>query len=108
MRAPPTLWAVTGLLLTALLLAGEGTLLGDLEELADWCAKAKLYRARQEVSEAILHVDPDHAEARKWLKYRRAKDGTWERSKNFKPARDLASKRRPEFEARRRGKHRRG
>ena len=62
---------------------------GDLEALAAWCHKRKLFRERNATYEALLAFRPDHKDARKWLKYKQAKDGTWERRGRYKPPRNL-------------------
>lgn len=48
-----------------------------LAEHAAWCQEQQLFGARHAALRAVLEVDPDHAEARRELGYRRAKDGTW-------------------------------
>lgn len=48
-----------------------------LVEHAAWCQAQQLFGRRQEVLRAILALEPDHAEARRELGYRRAKDGSW-------------------------------
>jgi len=75
-------------------------LVADLEDLARWCAGQKLFAERNATYEQILAFEPDHAEARRWLKYRRAKDGTWIRPgayaapRNFRaPPDELAARR---------------
>ncbi|MDA1194475.1 MAG: hypothetical protein O2894_04760 [Planctomycetota bacterium] len=72
-----------------------------LEDLGQWCIKEELFAARDELAETILTIDPDHDRARAWLRYKRAKDGSWERRGTYKPPTDRQPKSRPEFESRR-------
>jgi len=65
------------------------TLISDLEAHARWCQKRKLFRARNETYAVLLSFAPDHAKARKWLKYRRTKEGRWARPANYKPPRNF-------------------
>jgi hypothetical protein len=60
-----------------------------LEAHAAWCQKGKLFLARNETYALLLTFAPEHAKARKWLKYKRAKDGTWTRSPRYKPPRNM-------------------
>ena len=53
----------------------EKAQLAALLELADWCQKNKTYLHRDKTYEAVLEFDPDHKDARKFLKY------TWDRKK---------------------------
>lgn len=48
-----------------------------LGDLAAWCQEVKLYGTRNEVATALIHFDPDHAEARRWLGHKKSTDGTW-------------------------------
>lgn len=64
-------------------------LVEDLEALAAWCHKGRLFAARNEAYEVLLAFRPDHATARKRLKYRRGQDGVWTRSPSYKPPRNL-------------------
>jgi len=60
----------------------------ELEELADWCTRNRLYRDRNETYRVVLSLDGDHPAARKWLRYRKTAHG-WVKQKKFKPARNL-------------------
>ncbi len=64
--------------------AAVAALVADLEELADWCNSEKLFLERDRVYELVLEFEPDHAGARKVLKYRRDRDGQWERSDSYR------------------------
>lgn len=64
-----------------------------LHDLARACASARLYAARAEVYEDVLAFDPDDEVARKWLRYRRAKDGTWARPDKYVPPKDRSRRR---------------
>jgi hypothetical protein len=64
-------------------------LVSDLEAVAARCNRGGLFRTRNEIYELILTFDPDHAAARKWLKYKR-QDGRWVRAGRYKPPRNLA------------------
>lgn len=56
-----------------------------LEELAKWCQKEKAFRQRDSVYELILAVDPDHAQARKYLRYTKdRKTGKWLRKRPYR------------------------
>lgn len=61
-------------------------LAAQLNELADWCTKKRLYGRRDVTYAALLEVDPDHAEARKRLKYKRDDSGAWVQSPKYKAA----------------------
>jgi len=79
---------------------GVRALVDQLEDLAEWCVKKKMYAHRNGVYEVVLEFDPDHREARKWLRYRRRKDGTWERRQPYREARNLDTSAEPEFRRR--------
>ena len=49
-----------------------------VEELVDWTQERRLYLERDRLCEALIALAPDHAEARKFLRYKRTKEG-WER-----------------------------
>ena len=50
----------------------------QLEELAVWCHDQRLYLERDRCYEALIAIDPEHAQARKFLRYHKtARDG-WE------------------------------
>ena len=74
------------------------TLTLKLEALAKWCTDNKLFGARQEVYRALLVLDPDHAGARKGLRFKRKKNGEWYRRKPLKPGRDFTAAKRREFD----------
>lgn len=59
----------------------------ELDALASECHKRKLFAWRNEAAERILIFQPDHKQARRWLKYR-IKDGAWTRAA-YKPPRNL-------------------
>ena len=63
-------------------------LVSDLEKLADWCTKSRLYMDRNRTYEIVLKFDPDHETARKWLRYRKTRHG-WVKRTGFKPPRNL-------------------
>jgi len=52
-------------------------LVGELEDLVDWCTRKKLFLERDRVYRMILYCDPEHGKARVGLGYRRESDGTW-------------------------------
>jgi hypothetical protein len=56
-----------------------------LEELVELAQGSKLYLTRDRTNETLLLVDPDHAEARRSLGYRRGSGGDWTRSKYRAP-----------------------
>lgn len=62
----------------------------QLHGLADWCTSAKLFGARADVYDGILRIEPDDATARKRLKFKRAKDGTWTRPARWKKPKNLS------------------
>jgi hypothetical protein len=64
-------------------------LVKDLEGVAARCGDAKLFRTRNDIYERILDFDPDHATARKWLRYRRDASGAWVRPGTYKPPRNM-------------------
>ncbi len=64
--------------------AAVATLVTDLAELADWCNGQSLFLERNTIYELLLEFDPDHDRARKMLKYRRNRDGQWERSDTYR------------------------
>ena len=71
---------------------------GDLEDLADWCSKNGLAGERDRIYESILQLDPDHARARKGLRYERDKEGAWVRKRSYRAPRNRSQKTWPEFE----------
>ena len=50
--------------------------------MAEWCNKQGLSRERKFHLEQTIKFDPDHEQARKALKYRRSKNGTWTRAED--------------------------
>jgi len=60
----------------------------DLVKLAEWCKGKKLYRSRLDVYRKILELDPDHAIARRKLRFVKGKDGKWERLRPLPETRD--------------------
>lgn len=66
-------------------------LVSDLEAHGAACHKGKLFRDRNAAYDLLLSFAPDHAVARKWLKYKRATDGTWSRKLRYKAPRNLKS-----------------
>lgn len=85
--------------------AAEAALHGELveayAELGAWCVKKHLFLARDELATVILVIEPDHEKARGWLKYRRARDGTWSRKEPHKAPKNRKPKNLPEFTAKR-------
>lgn len=77
---------------------------GRLEELAAWCQGERLYLERDRCYQALLLLEPDHAGARRFLRYRRTKDG-WLQQDYRAPRNhaeeelDEAARRRGELEA---------
>ncbi|MEM8712023.1 MAG: hypothetical protein AAGG01_13820 [Planctomycetota bacterium] len=56
-----------------------------LEQLADWCQAEQAFAARNQALSAILHFEPDHARARRLLRYRYdRKSETWVRRGTFR------------------------
>ena len=66
-------------------------LLVELEAHASWCQNKKLYADRDRTFGMILVLDPDHAGARKALKYKR-EGSAWKQSKSYRAPRDRNSK----------------
>lgn len=63
-----------------------------LEALADWCTKKKLYGKRDDVYERLLTFDPEHAKARKKLRYKKTPDEGWVQHERYKRPRNMAKK----------------
>lgn len=57
---------------------------GEVEELARWAQGHRLYLQRDRMYAALIALQPDHAEARRFLRYRRTKNG-WERKEYSEP-----------------------
>ncbi|MHC4938075.1 MAG: hypothetical protein ACYTHK_03810 [Planctomycetota bacterium] len=77
------------------------TCIDGLEELARYATGKKLFAYRAQCYEGILRHDADHAEARKWLRYKRGRDGSWTRSKSYRPPRNMSTDAEAEFLQRR-------
>lgn len=71
------------------------------EALGLWCVKKQLFLARDELAEVIITVQPDHKRARGWLKYRKARDGTWSRKEPHKAPKNRKTDHLAEFTTRR-------
>ena len=65
------------------------SLVGELEEYVAACQKAKLYAERNRVCELLIVLEPQHEEARKWLGYKRNRDGSWKEPGRRKTAKDF-------------------
>jgi hypothetical protein len=74
----------------------------QLLELARWCGKSGLTRERDRVYTELLHFTPDDPEARRYLQYTRAKDGTWSRSSSYREPKNSEDKALEEYAQRRR------
>ncbi len=74
-------------------------MIDGLEELAKWCTKAKLLKTRNKLYERLLQIDPDHATARKWLRYAK-RDGKWMRPRPYREPRDYQREYLPAFRKR--------
>ena len=77
-----------------------GELAAALSEHAAWCQKSRLYGECDRVWGAVLAWDPDHAEARKALGYKRDKSGAWTRAKEPRPRKNFAEDLLPEAKRR--------
>ncbi|MHC4450201.1 MAG: hypothetical protein ACYS0E_08695 [Planctomycetota bacterium] len=86
-------------LLLFLLLAGaeDRAAVQEMEELAVWCADQRLFGRLQDLYTRLLVLDPDHARARRRLGYTRRKKGSWVRTRQFKPSKDLNPDALPEY-----------
>lgn len=62
-----------------------------LKRLAKWCNQAELFRRRDAALRSVLEFEPEDAEARRFLKYRREKDGSWTQPRPYKEPRDLGT-----------------
>ncbi len=56
-------------------------------ELAKWCDAKKLYLERDQLAQVVLVHDPDHADARRWLRFEK-RSGQWKRTKPYKAPRN--------------------
>lgn len=64
----------------------RAALIEQLEGLAEWCTKKKIYLKRQEVYLSILHFDPDSNVARRGLGYVKDSEGNWiEKKRRVEP-----------------------
>jgi len=72
---------------------------GEVEELAGWAQEHRLYLQRDLLYAALLALEPEHAEARRFLRYRRTRAG-WEQQK-YSPPQDRATEFLAEYGARR-------
>lgn len=73
----------------------------DLEELADWCTKKRIFIARTTVYEELIRLEPDHTKARRGLGHTKDKNGQWNANKNrIKPV-DWSKKAAAQFPAKR-------
>jgi hypothetical protein len=75
---------------------GEAALLAEVTAktvgLAQWCQTSALLAERDRLARVLIHLDPNHDQARKWLKHRRAKDGSWEPDPAAKLSKDANPK----------------
>ena len=72
----------------------------EFAELAKWCTQVKLLKTRNRLFESILTLQPNHAVARKWLRYKKNKEGKWVRGKYRQP-KDFKPEHLSEFRRRR-------
>lgn len=73
-----------------------------LAELAAWAQKQKLFRECIRTYALMIDLEPDHAHARRVLRYRRkGKDGPWERTRPFKVPKNLSEAALNEFNGKR-------
>jgi len=63
-------------------------LVGGLEGLVEWCGKQKAFAARARLYGRLIAIEPDHAEARRALGYRRQKDGSWKEPRRPRTSKD--------------------
>lgn len=76
-------------------------LISDLEALALQANRRKLFRARNDTYELLLHFAPDHAKARKRLRYKRDAAGTWSQPAGYRPPRNMGAGKLKAWERRR-------
>jgi len=76
-------------------------LMAQLEGLAAWCAKQKVFLKRQEVYEWMLRLDPENADARRGLGWIKDKDGQWRPKEHRVPPVDHDKEAASEFALRR-------
>lgn len=77
------------------------TLVEELEDVAKWCKRKRLYLERDRIFEKILEFDTDHADAREALNYKQRSDGSWYRAKPYRAPRNYDESKVPEAEAKR-------
>jgi len=70
----------------------QKTLAAGLEGYAAWCQANNLFNERKKAFEALLELEPAHAEARRQLGFVRQKDGTWKAPEKPKTFRDFDQK----------------
>jgi hypothetical protein len=75
------------------------TLNSELEELALWADKNKLFAARDEAYELLIVYATEHRAARQCLRYHRNREGVWQR-RTYKRPRNHERELVPEFERR--------
>ncbi len=63
--------------------AAREALVEELEQLAGWCVKQRLFLDRNRTYAVILQFERDHVNARKWLHYRKTRNG-WVKQKGFR------------------------
>ena len=68
--------------------AEKAQVLETLHDLADRCTRMKLFGTRADIYQQLLALSPDDKTARKWLKYKRAGDGSWERKGRWRRPRN--------------------
>lgn len=76
-------------------------LVPKLEKLASWAQKNKLMGERDRTLAGILEWDPDHKRARRTLKYRKQRDGSWKQARSYRAPKNRSDKKMPDFEAKR-------
>ena len=68
--------------------AEKAQVLETLHDLADRCTRMKLFGTRADIYAQLLALSPDDKTARKWLKYKRTADGSWERKGRWRRPRN--------------------
>jgi hypothetical protein len=68
--------------------AAREALLEDLEGLAGWCTRKRLFLKRQGVYESMIHFDPGNKLAMRGLGYIKDKDGNWKETERRVEAKD--------------------
>jgi len=59
-------------------------LVRGLEEHARECARKKALGKRDEAWALVLDLEPDHEEARRWLRYKRDAEGVWKQASHYR------------------------